>query len=430
MSPTNERDAGFCSGGSENEEDSDQAHHTDSSNSTASINSPPTDDVSEDSVEVKLPISLVINSMPNITITSSTVVPKNKRKSSEPIRVVSVDHSAPIKKRIRFENEQTIARNPQEPAKKFATVLVTPIEKLKGTGPENGLLLLNRTAAVVSPETAETINPFRPWASVAQMNDEATQLNDYFDPAETLRRHPGVTTLHRIPDDKHYSTQQIPVQDEPMSLVARKSSEPTVKNAFENSQMISSDRKMIKSRLSSQSKVLELDSKPDQPSHQSLVNPSRTPSIIDDTSSTASSYNLMSTIANGLNLSTKMGLSVLDSVSSGKHGGRSSAQSSQRNYKNMTRERRIEANARERTRVHTISAAFDKLRHTIPSYSNTQKLSKLSVLRIACSYILSLSRVAGMDYSEDQSEPSISDCIESVTKTIQTEGKLRKKKDE
>lgn len=102
----------------------------------------------------------------------------------------------------------------------------------------------------------------------------------------------------------------------------------------------------------------------------------------------------------------------------------------QRNYKNMTRERRIEANARERTRVHTISAAFDTLRQAIPSYSNTQKLSKLSILRVACAYILTLSRMTGLDYSADQSEPSIQSCLEEITKNIQTEGKARKRKDE
>lgn len=102
----------------------------------------------------------------------------------------------------------------------------------------------------------------------------------------------------------------------------------------------------------------------------------------------------------------------------------------QRNYKNMTRERRIEANARERTRVHTISAAFDTLRRAVPAYSHNQKLSKLSVLRIACSYILTLSRVAGKDYSEDDSQPSLGDCVDRVTRTIQLEGKLRKKKDD
>ena len=105
-------------------------------------------------------------------------------------------------------------------------------------------------------------------------------------------------------------------------------------------------------------------------------------------------------------------------------------QAQQRNYKNMTRERRIEANARERTRVHTISAAFDTLRRAVPAYSHNQKLSKLSVLRIACSYILTLSRVAGSDYSADQSSPSLADCVDNVSKTIQMEGKLRKKKDE
>ncbi|CAK1555575.1 unnamed protein product [Leptosia nina] len=95
----------------------------------------------------------------------------------------------------------------------------------------------------------------------------------------------------------------------------------------------------------------------------------------------------------------------------------------QRNYKNMTRERRIEANARERTRVHTISAAFDTLRKAIPAYSHNQKLSKLSVLRIACAYISALS-------SATEPDADLSDAVEKVTQTIHTEGKLRKKKDD
>lgn len=95
----------------------------------------------------------------------------------------------------------------------------------------------------------------------------------------------------------------------------------------------------------------------------------------------------------------------------------------QRNYKNMTRERRIEANARERTRVHTISAAFDTLRRSVPAYSHNQKLSKLSVLRIACAYIAALS--AAVDPEAD-----LTTAVDQVTHTIHTEGKLRKKKDE
>lgn len=95
----------------------------------------------------------------------------------------------------------------------------------------------------------------------------------------------------------------------------------------------------------------------------------------------------------------------------------------QRNYKNMTRERRIEANARERTRVHTISAAFDTLRRSVPAYSHNQKLSKLSVLRIACAYIAALSAAI-------EPEADVSAAVDNVTQTIHTEGKLRKKKDD
>jgi len=64
-----------------------------------------------------------------------------------------------------------------------------------------------------------------------------------------------------------------------------------------------------------------------------------------------------------------------------------SARKQRKNYKNMTRERRVEANARERTRVHAISAAFEGLRRAVPSYSYNQRLSKLAILRIACRYV-------------------------------------------
>jgi atonal protein 8 len=98
-----------------------------------------------------------------------------------------------------------------------------------------------------------------------------------------------------------------------------------------------------------------------------------------------------------------------------------------KNYKSMTIERRIEANARERTRVHTISAAFESLRRAVPSYSYNQKLSKLAILRIACCYILSLSRLAEKDYSRDQSRPPFSECVDLCTRTIQQEGKAKKR---
>lgn len=108
----------------------------------------------------------------------------------------------------------------------------------------------------------------------------------------------------------------------------------------------------------------------------------------------------------------------LDSV-----GGRTA----QRNYKGMTRQRRIEANARERSRVHTISAAFEALRRAVPAYADNQKLSKLAILRIAAAYIVALARLNEQDYSYDQRAPSFAECIDLCTRTIQAEGKARRR---
>lgn len=104
--------------------------------------------------------------------------------------------------------------------------------------------------------------------------------------------------------------------------------------------------------------------------------------------------------------------------------------STTRYSKNMSRARRIEANARERSRVHTISAAFDTLRTVIPSYSRNQKLSKLSTIRIASAYILTMSRLLDMDYSAEQDRPSVDECVDNITGIIHMEGKARKRKDE
>ncbi|KAF3837822.1 hypothetical protein F7725_009590, partial [Dissostichus mawsoni] len=90
--------------------------------------------------------------------------------------------------------------------------------------------------------------------------------------------------------------------------------------------------------------------------------------------------------------------------------------------------RRLLANARERTRVHTISAAFEALRKQVPCYSYGQKLSKLAILRIACNYILSLAQLAELDYSSDCDSVSFSQCVEQCTRTLQAEGRSKKRK--
>ena len=99
----------------------------------------------------------------------------------------------------------------------------------------------------------------------------------------------------------------------------------------------------------------------------------------------------------------------------------------QRNYKNMTRERRVEANARERQRVHTITAAFDSLQAAIPTDEKDAKLSKLSVIKIATAYIMALSRMAGHDYTEDQSAPPVEEVFSHCSEVIEKECRIKKR---
>lgn len=64
----------------------------------------------------------------------------------------------------------------------------------------------------------------------------------------------------------------------------------------------------------------------------------------------------------------------------------------------------------------------------VPCYSYGQKLSKLAILRIACNYILSLAQLADMDYTPDHSNRSFTECVEQCTRTLQAEGRSKKRK--
>ncbi|XP_016398816.1 neurogenic differentiation factor 6-A [Sinocyclocheilus rhinocerous] len=55
--------------------------------------------------------------------------------------------------------------------------------------------------------------------------------------------------------------------------------------------------------------------------------------------------------------------------------------------------RRMEANTRERNRMHGLNNALDSLRKVVPCYSKTQKLSKIETLRLAKNYIWALSEI-------------------------------------
>uniref|UniRef100_A0AAG5DKF1 BHLH domain-containing protein n=1 Tax=Anopheles atroparvus TaxID=41427 RepID=A0AAG5DKF1_ANOAO len=50
-------------------------------------------------------------------------------------------------------------------------------------------------------------------------------------------------------------------------------------------------------------------------------------------------------------------------------------------------EQRLQANARERYRTHSVNAAFNTLRQLIPTEPKNRKLSKIETLRLAKSYI-------------------------------------------
>ena len=54
------------------------------------------------------------------------------------------------------------------------------------------------------------------------------------------------------------------------------------------------------------------------------------------------------------------------------------------------RTKRVQANSRERKRMHTVNSAFDQLRELVPTYPSNRKLSKIDTLRLACTYIQDL----------------------------------------
>lgn len=122
---------------------------------------------------------------------------------------------------------------------------------------------------------------------------------------------------------------------------------------------------------------------------------------------------------------------VMNRHDSGAIGGSGNGTSNgSRNYKNMTRERRMQANARERSRVHTISAAFEALRKAVPSFSHGQRLSKLSILRVASAYIAALGGLAGDGDSDTNDVPDAAtrQAVDRVTRTLMTEGQMIRRK--
>ena len=95
-------------------------------------------------------------------------------------------------------------------------------------------------------------------------------------------------------------------------------------------------------------------------------------------------------------------------------------------WRQSNRSRRLIANARERSRIHIMSEAFEGLRRAVPCYSSDQKLSKLAILRLATSYISALSYLAESDTSK-KSLKHFAESVDQCTQALQTEGRARRK---
>lgn len=88
--------------------------------------------------------------------------------------------------------------------------------------------------------------------------------------------------------------------------------------------------------------------------------------------------------------------------------------------------KRLEANARERERVHNLTAAFEALRKVIPMYGDQPKLSRLSILRIACSYVHVLGALNEIDFSQGQNAYTLNESFHMLSCTILNELKRKK----
>lgn len=97
-------------------------------------------------------------------------------------------------------------------------------------------------------------------------------------------------------------------------------------------------------------------------------------------------------------------------------------------WRQSNRSRRLIANARERSRIHIMSEAFEGLRRAVPSYSSDQKLSKLAILRLATSYISALSYLAENDTSS-KSLKHFAESVDQCTQALQTEGRAKRTKE-
>ena len=346
-------------------------------------------DTSEDSIDVRV----------KQIRSSSTTNRKNKRKSNEPRRF-NVQESSEFKRRRlnstgSEERSQNLSgsRSPSPspsspsldtkkspepispqylaPKKRFKLDALREIQRLKD----------EESAEKSDLGSVNSLNPFRPWSQTAESSPPPTPVLRPEMPCIPflLQGLHGDVPLAFLPGLLQPSIliPSLPVQDEPLSLVKEKKPEILPK-----SDKVKKAPRTDKNIESSPPKKKSIKTEP---------------------------------------VTIKIEPCLKEEISS------PDDKSKQRNYKNLTRERRIEANARERQRVHTITAAFDTLQAAIPSEDENINISTLSVITIAAASIMALSRMAGYDYTEDRSAPSLESVLEHCRETIHTESRIKKR---
>ena len=411
-------------------------------------------DTSEDSVEVR------VNKVEKKMTSSTTPSKKNKRKSMEPRKMmteaspVMVPTTEPTK-RCRLNSTGSEDRSPpvsynsesRSPSPSSSPSSPPSKESKRTTSPLHLApkkrfkfdALKDMEEKEKLEEAKSSGNPFRPWSS----EDASTSPS----PPPSVRP-PGVLPLHPflgpgglplLPlDPRLYGylptalppylplpcpPASPPEQDEPLCLVKKepKAAEPKLSKPSTTS---SSPQKRATGTKASPSKRSQASLPAAQPAAAGASRPVfNVEAIIRAGGMAALRHQPNSSSSSQTSSSPR---TRNDSGSTSSSGGEE-ARAKQRNYKNMTRERRVEANARERQRVHTITAAFDNLQGAIPTEEENVKLSKLSVIKIATAYIMALSRMAGHDYTEDQSAPPVEEVIRQCSEVIEAESRIKKR---
>jgi len=431
-------------------------------------------DTSEDSIEVQ------VKPIKSVMAGSTNNGKKNKRKSQEPKRLANTEVNSDMKRcRLNSTGSEersppvTYSRSPSPPSPTSKSSSASPVSSKRTSlspmclAPKKRFKLdalreLEQINSEVKPDKSETEkeaskSPFRPWSREGSAAESSKSEVAGTGPVSAVAgvpyipfllhqqlRHPTIPPMLPLypylppylplPPKSDVSPSSLspsspnssppPPQDEPLSLVIKdKRKENNNGKIGDNNNTASPSLKDGDRTKSSPIKASSGPTRPPVFNVEALMNAQK---VLSSTNILQSPTRRNITGSSASALPTTPTRVRNDSGSTSSSGGEAD-KAKQRNYKNMTRERRVEANARERQRVHTITAAFDTLQAAIPTEEQDIKLSKLSVIKIATAYIMALSRMAGHDYTEDQSAPPVEEVVQHCSEVIEKECRIKKR---